>query len=50
MSYNIWAAAKTRNGLAADEVISTLQKSIRRNKVEKHVKLLMNYISQDLCF
>ena len=35
MSYNIWAAAKTRNGLAADEVISTLQKSIRRNKVEE---------------
>ena len=35
MSYNIWAAAKTRNGLAADEVISTLQKSIRRDKVEE---------------
>ena len=35
MSYNIWAAAKTRNGLAADDVISTLQKSIRRNKVEE---------------
>jgi len=49
MSYNIWAAAKTRNGLAADEVISTLQKSIRRNKVEEAC-LLMNYISQDLCF
>ena len=35
MSYNIWAATKNKNGLAADEVISTLQKSIRRNKVEE---------------
>ena len=32
MSYNIWAAQKQETGLAADEVISTLQKSIRRNK------------------
>ena len=35
MSYNIWSASKTKNGFAADEVISTLQKSIRRNKPEE---------------
>ena len=28
--YNIWAAAVTKNGFAADEIISCLQKSIRR--------------------
>lgn len=30
-----WARVKTRNGLAGDEVISALQKSIRRSKVEQ---------------
>lgn len=30
-----WARVKTRNGLAGDEVISALQKSIRRSKVEE---------------
>lgn len=29
-----WARIKTRNGLAGDEVISSLQKSIRKSKVE----------------
>ena len=30
-----WARITTRNGLAADEVISALQKSIRRGWTEK---------------
>lgn len=34
MIYNIWAESKTINGFQADEVISTLQKSIRRAMVE----------------
>lgn len=34
MSYNIWSEAKTRNGLIADEVISSLQKAIRRSLTE----------------
>ena len=28
--YSLWAEAKTKHGLMADEVISGLQKSIRR--------------------
>ena len=28
--YNIWAGSQTRNGFAADEIISSLQKAIRR--------------------
>lgn len=33
--YSMFAETKTRNGLAADEVISCLQKSIRRSMVEE---------------
>lgn len=33
--FNIWSETKTRNGFSADEVISALQKSIRRGKVEE---------------
>ena len=33
--FNIWAASKTLNGFAADEIISCLQKSIRRAMVEE---------------
>ena len=39
-----WARMRTRNDLAADEVISSLQKSIRRGKKEKHVNLHMKCI------
>lgn len=35
MSYSAWSEIKTRNGFAADEIISSLQKSIRRSKVEE---------------
>ncbi len=34
-AYNIWAASVTKNGFAADEIISSLQKSIRRAMVEE---------------
>ena len=33
--YSFWTAVQTRNGFVADEVISALQKSIRRNMVEE---------------
>ena len=33
--YSFWSEVKTRNGFAADEIISSLQKSIRRNMVEE---------------
>lgn len=33
--YNFWSEMTTRNGLATDEVLSALQKSIRRAKVEE---------------
>ena len=33
-----WARTKTRNGLNGDEVISALQKSIRRGLVEEACK------------
>ena len=33
--FNIWAASKTRNGFATDEIVSCLQKSIRRAMVEE---------------
>jgi replication-associated recombination protein RarA len=33
-SYDPWQSLKTKNGLNADEVISGIQKSIRRGKVE----------------
>ena len=32
--YSLWAEAKTKHGLMADEVISGLQKSIRRSMTE----------------
>lgn len=48
MSYNIWSASKTKNGFAADEVISTLQKVFVEINQKKLVKQLMNYIQQDL--
>lgn len=34
-SYNIWADSKTRNGFATDEIVSCLQKAIRRAMVEE---------------
>jgi len=34
MSFDPWTFVKTRHGLAADEVISALQKEIRRNNME----------------
>lgn len=34
-NYTIWANATTKNGFAADEIISCLQKSIRRGMVEE---------------
>ena len=33
--YNIWAGSQTRNGFAADEIISSLQKAIRRAMEEQ---------------
>lgn len=33
--YSIWSETKTRNGFPADEIISALQKSIRRGLVEE---------------
>lgn len=33
--YSLWAEAKTKHGLAVDEVISSLQKAIRRAMVEE---------------
>jgi replication-associated recombination protein RarA len=37
LSYDPWARAKTRNGIPADEVISSLQKSIRRGLHEQAI-------------
>ncbi len=37
--YNIWSELKTKNGFAADEVISTFQKTVRRNMPEEASKL-----------
>lgn len=34
-NYNIWSELTTKNGFAADEIISSLQKSIRRAMVEE---------------
>lgn len=34
-NYSLFAETKTRNNLAADEVISCLQKAIRRSMVEE---------------
>jgi len=34
MAKDPWASVQTRNGFAADELISTLQKSIRRGMIE----------------
>ncbi|AUJ24715.1 MULTISPECIES: hypothetical protein [Virgibacillus] len=34
-TYNVWAETKTRNNLQVDEVVSSLQKSIRRAMVEE---------------
>ncbi|API92099.1 hypothetical protein J32TS6_25250 [Virgibacillus pantothenticus] len=34
-AYNVWAETKTRNNLQVDEVVSSLQKSIRRAMVEE---------------
>ena len=47
---SIWADIQTKNGFASDEVQSSLQKYIRRAKVEEAVKQPMNYIHQDLFF
>lgn len=35
MKYSVWSEITTRNGFHADEIISSLQKSIRRGKVEE---------------
>ena len=40
-----WAKMTTRNGLRGDEVISALQKSIRRGKEKRRVNLPMKCIS-----
>ena len=37
MSYDPWAHTNTRNGIPADEVISSLQKSIRRGLYEQAI-------------
>ena len=34
-AFNIWAASQTRSGFATDEIVSCLQKSIRRAMVEE---------------
>lgn len=34
-AYNIWAETKTRNNFATDEIVSSLQKAIRRAMVEE---------------
>ncbi|BES65542.1 hypothetical protein SANA_19810 [Gottschalkiaceae bacterium SANA] len=34
-SYNFWSELTTKNGFQSDEIISTLQKSIRRAKLEE---------------
>ena len=41
--YDPWQNIKTRNGYYADEVISALQKSIRRVMKKMHVSLHMNF-------
>ena len=33
--YSIWSETKTKNGFSSDEIISSVQKSIRRNMVEE---------------
>lgn len=38
-AYDPWANVTTRHGLAADEVISTLQKMIRRGNVDAAVRI-----------
>lgn len=38
MSYDPWSNVKTRNGFSGDEIISMLQKSIRRGLVEDAIK------------
>lgn len=35
IKYGFWAEIKTRNGFTADEIISSFQKSVRRNMVEE---------------
>ena len=42
--YDPWSKIVTKNGYAGDEVISALQKSIRRAKEKMHVCLLMKCI------
>ena len=48
--YSLWAEAKTKHGLMADEVISGLQKSIRRSMTDWHVAMRMNYTRQALFY
>lgn len=38
MSYDQWSNIKTRNGIPGDEVISALQKCIRRNEEQKAIR------------
>ena len=45
MSDDPWTAVQTRHGLAADEVISALQKEIRRGRVENAALLAYEMIS-----
>jgi replication-associated recombination protein RarA len=45
MTDDPWTAVQTRHGLAADEVISSLQKEIRRGQVENAVLLAYEMIS-----
>ncbi len=47
--YSIWSETNTRNGFAADEIISSLQKSIRRGMVEEACEFAYElYISSPL--
>ena len=46
MSYDPWAEIKTRNGFSGDEIISMLQKSIRRGLEKLHWLLPMKCISR----
>ena len=35
IKYGFWSEVTTRNGFAADEIISSFQKAVRRNMVEE---------------
>ena len=45
--YDPWALVNLRHGLAADEVISALQKEIRRGHSENAAFLRMKWLERD---